>query len=111
MLNKEKIIVEFLTAKGIINVDQINKARQLQMQTHQRIDNVFKELNIFCDEHLKSLIVQEQGLSFLDPFEFSPDSDIIESLDPFFAQRFRVVPLSRQLDRLIIAFLPLLLCV
>ena len=100
MLNKQKIISEFLTAKGIITPEQLQQAKLLQMRTHECIDNVFRKLNIFFDEHLGDLIIAEQGLTFYDPFEASLDLVVFDSIDPFFFHRFRIVPLYRELDKL-----------
>ncbi|MCP4650244.1 MAG: type II/IV secretion system protein [PVC group bacterium] len=104
MLNKQKIISEFLTAKGILSLDQLKQARQMQARTQQNINSIFKKLDVFCDENLGGLIVEELGLSAVDPSTFSLDPQLLDILDPFFANRFGVVPLQLEGGVLTIAF-------
>ncbi|MFH2137154.1 MAG: GspE/PulE family protein [Candidatus Omnitrophota bacterium] len=103
MLNKQKIISEFLTAKGIITIDQLQQVKQLQDRTQESIKSVFKKLNIFCDNQLGNLIIEELGLSFIDPFTFTFKPAMLELTESFFANRFRVMPLDIQGDELTIA--------
>ncbi len=104
MLNKQKFISGFLTAKGIVTPEQLQIAQQTQVRLPERIDEIFKKMNVVCDENVSELIVQELGLSFLDLAKISVSADILETINSFFANRFRVFPLQWKEERLLIAF-------
>lgn len=104
MLNKQKFISEFLIAKGIVSFEQLQEAKLMQQRTQERIEDILKNLDIIFDDNLNNLIIEELGLSFVDAFKFSRDASALEIINSFLANHFRIFPLKKENERLIIAF-------
>ena len=103
MLNKQKILSEFLEAKGIANYQQLEQAKQKQQRVQMRIDHILKDMGVIYDDNLSSLIIEELGISYIDGLNYSFEKKIIERINPFFAKRFRIIPLKVQADKILIA--------
>ncbi len=103
MLNKQKILSEFLEAKGIANSKQLEQAKQKQKHVQMRIDHILKDMGVIYDDNLSSLIIEELGISYIDGLNYSFEKKVIELINPFFAKRFRIIPLKVQTDKILIA--------
>ncbi|MFH1459956.1 MAG: GspE/PulE family protein [Candidatus Omnitrophota bacterium] len=104
MPNKQKFISELLMAKGVITCEQLQQAEQTQQRSQERIDHIFQQLNINCDENLKDLVIQELGLSYVNPEEYAQSTEIQELINPFFANRYRIFPLSKNGEKILVVF-------
>ncbi|MDD5745893.1 MAG: ATPase, T2SS/T4P/T4SS family, partial [Candidatus Omnitrophica bacterium] len=104
MLNKQKILSEFLAAKGIAAPEQIHEALRIQQSTQERIEEIFRKIDIPCDDNLSDVIIDELGLSVIDPSTFPHDDRILGAVNSFFANRFRIFPLHYKDSGLLIAF-------
>ncbi len=104
MLDKQKFISDFLIAKGIVTQEQLEQAQTIQEHSQESIDEVLKKLAIICDKNLSDLMINELGIPFIDPATFSLNPKLIKSIDSFFANRFRVLPLKFEDETFIVAF-------
>ncbi|MBU1045002.1 MAG: Flp pilus assembly complex ATPase component TadA [Candidatus Omnitrophica bacterium] len=102
MLNKQKILSEFLEAKGIANSVQLEQARQIQQRVQKRIDHILKDLGVSYDDNLSQLIIEELGLAYVDGLNYSFEKKLIELFNPFFAKRFRIIPLKLESDKILV---------
>jgi len=104
MPNKQKFISEFLIAKGIMSFEQLQEAKLMQERTQEHIKDILKNLGVVFDESLNNLIIEELGLSFVDAFKFSRDANVLEIVNSFLANHFRIFPLKKENKKLIVAF-------
>jgi type IV pilus assembly protein PilB len=102
MLNKQKILSEFLESKGIASATQLEQAKQIQQHAQKRIDHILKDLGVVYDDNLSQLIIEELGLTYIDVLNYSFEKKVIELINPFFAKRFRLIPLNLQADKILI---------
>ncbi|MBU1088026.1 MAG: Flp pilus assembly complex ATPase component TadA [Candidatus Omnitrophica bacterium] len=103
MLNKQKILSEFLEAKGLANSLQLEQARQIQQRVQKSIDDILKDLGIIYDDNLSRLIIEELGITYIDGLNYSFEKKVIELINPFFAKRFRIIPLKIESEKLLVA--------
>jgi len=104
MLDKAKAITEFLTAKGIVTLKQLEQAQALQKQTQETISDILRRRNVICDENLSDLMIEQLGFSVLDPVVLNLDVEVLERINSFFANRFRMLPLKFEDETLFVAF-------
>ncbi|MFH2145514.1 MAG: ATPase, T2SS/T4P/T4SS family [Candidatus Omnitrophota bacterium] len=104
MLDKKKVIAEFLTAKGLITPLQLDQAKKIQEKTQDSIENILRKFNIVCDETLNNLIVEQLSLNVLKLGVLDLDIELLERINSFFANRFRIFPLKFEKDTLFVAF-------
>jgi type II secretory ATPase GspE/PulE/Tfp pilus assembly ATPase PilB-like protein len=104
MLNKQKILSEFLIAKGIASSKLLVQAKHAQRRLQKRIDYILQDMGVVCDQNLSQLIIEELGLNFVDNLKFGFEKELIELINPFFAKRFRIIPMKKKADKIIVAF-------
>lgn len=104
MLNKQKILNEFLKAKGIATSKQLKQAALTQQRVQKRIDHILKDMGVVHDENLSQLIIDELGFSIVDGINYSFEKEVIELINPFFAKRFRIIPLKSKNDKVLVGF-------
>lgn len=103
MLNKQKMLSEFLESKGIASYKQLEQAKLIQQRLQKRIDYVLKDLGVVYDDNLPQLIIEELGLTYIDGLNYPFEKKVIELINPFFAKRFRIIPLKLQTDHILVA--------
>ncbi len=103
MLNRQKILSELLAAKGIVNKDNISEAQQDQRHTQEPITAVLEKLGVFLDENINELIRLELGLETIDLGVYTPSEGLRARISPFFANRFRILPLAMEGEVLVVA--------
>ncbi len=104
MPNRQKFISEFLVAKGIVNFKQLQQAKLTQKRTQERIEVILKNVSDIFNENLSDLIIEELSLSFVDGMKFSKSTELLETVNSFFANRFHVFPLKLEGEKLILGF-------
>ncbi|RKY35761.1 MAG: type II/IV secretion system protein [Candidatus Omnitrophota bacterium] len=104
MLNKQKVITEFFVSKGIITGNNLQRALQMQLAGKETMVNILSSLGVNCDENLNSLIIEDLGLSFVDPSAFNITPQVRDIVASEFAYRFRILPLHLADDLLTVAF-------
>ncbi|MBI4846416.1 MAG: Flp pilus assembly complex ATPase component TadA [Candidatus Omnitrophica bacterium] len=103
MLNKQKIVSDYLVAKGIIGVLELKQALEEQFSAQERIELILKRYNVFDEEQLGELIVQELGLTVVEFSVLEFRREVLGLINPSFANRFRVFPVHFIEDVLIVA--------
>ncbi|MFH1094231.1 MAG: ATPase, T2SS/T4P/T4SS family [Candidatus Omnitrophota bacterium] len=104
MPNRQKFISGFLIAKGIVNFKQLQQAKLTQNRTQERIEIILKNVSDIFNENLSELIIEELGLSFVDASIFSQGMELLETVNSFLANRFRIFPLELENDILTLGF-------
>ena len=104
MPNRQKFISEFLMAKGIVNFKQLQQAKLTQKRTQERIEVILKNIIDIFNENLSELIIEELGLSFVDALKFHQGNEVLETVNSFLANRFRIFPLKLDNDILVLGF-------
>ncbi len=102
MPNKQKFISEYLVAKGIVNLKQLQQAKLTQQRTQECIEIILKSVSDIFNDNLSDLIIEELGLSFVDASKFSQSVELLETVNPFLANRFRIFPLQLGEDTLLV---------
>ncbi|MCM8813634.1 MAG: GspE/PulE family protein [Candidatus Omnitrophica bacterium] len=103
MLNYYKIISDFLSAKGIISAGHLEQARALQQKSHLPIDDILHSLGASYDDTISVIIEEQLGMLVSDAADLSPEPAALARVEPSFALRHRLMPLSLSPDRLVLA--------
>ncbi|MFH1062070.1 MAG: ATPase, T2SS/T4P/T4SS family [Candidatus Omnitrophota bacterium] len=103
MLNKQKMLSEFLEAKGIASYNQLEQAKLIQQRLQKSIGHILNDLGVVYDDNLSQLIIEELGLTYVDRLNYSFEKKVMELINPFFAKRFRIIPLKLEADNLLVA--------
>ncbi len=91
-------------AKGIVNFKQLQQAISTQKRTQERIEIILKNVSDIFNENLSDLIIEELGLSFVDGAKFSQGAELLETVNSFLANRFRIFPLKLEGETLLLGF-------
>lgn len=91
-------------AKGIVNFKQLQEAKLTQKRTQERIEVILKNVSDIFNENLSDLIIEELGLSLVDGVKFPLNTELLETVNSFLANRFHIFPLKLEDDKLILGF-------
>ncbi len=100
MLNERKLVIDFLTAKGVIDSHRLETVLAEQEKTGEGIILLLTRAGAVTDGALDELIIEELGWEYNPlPDRLMPELSL---LDPDFARRHRLLPLEQKDDVLVL---------
>jgi MshEN domain len=93
----------FLVETNVITEQQLETALQRQKRTNRPLGNVLVQLGFLTEPQLRQALATQLGIPFVDLDKLTLDPELSQVIDRDYAQRHRVVPISRTADRVTIA--------
>jgi hypothetical protein len=97
---KASPVGEILLRKGLIDQTQLDAALEQQQKSGTRIGHVLVRTGVITDDQLKQALGEQLGLGFLDLDGIALDRSLRRWINRTYAQRHRVIPVSKQGDTL-----------
>ncbi len=88
---------------SFINPSQLEEALTCQGKRHQQIGQLLVELGYLNEEQLAQGLSHQLGLPYLQPLELSLEAELLNAISPRQAEKYQVVPVALNKDRLTIA--------
>ena len=94
MLNKSRLIAEYVRSIGILEESQVKNVLKSQAESGGRLSEILAEIGFLKIEQLRDLIVQEFSLVRSPIFDIEIPFDVLQRVSPNIAYRHRMVPLK-----------------
>lgn len=103
MVERYRLIAEYLKSIGILDESQIREVLKIQAETGGRLSDILTERGFTKTEQLKDLISSQFGLSPMPMFDVEVQSAISQKISPEIAYRHRLLPIKFKRDILTVA--------
>jgi type IV pilus assembly protein PilB len=94
---------ELLLARGLINQEQLDEARQQAAQTGRSLGRILIELKFVSEAGLVAVLADQLGLEFVDLSETHLDQSAIAMVPEPVARRHNCIPIAFDGERLVVA--------
>lgn len=88
-------ICDLLMSIGMITADQAEQAREKEEESDSNILSVLESLEIATEDDTLAVLASEYGMETFDLSNHSLPDDVVSSIAPEVAQRYRIIPLMR----------------
>jgi type IV pilus assembly protein PilB len=99
----KKPLGQILLEKGLISQDQLDEALKVQKNTSEQLGRVLADLGYIEERDVLRAHAEQLGVPFLDLDSTSIDEDIAKTIPQSVVQRYNVVPVRREGNRLTVA--------
>ncbi|MDD5072773.1 MAG: ATPase, T2SS/T4P/T4SS family [Candidatus Omnitrophica bacterium] len=103
MLNKSRLIAEYVRSIGILEESQVKNVLKSQVESGGRLSDILTGIGFLKIEQLRDLIVQEFSLARSPIFDMEIPFDVLQKVKPNIAYRHRMVPIKYADDVLTVA--------
>lgn len=94
MVERYRLIAEYLKSIGILTESQIKEVLNAQMETGGRLSDILTEIGFSKTEQLKDLISSQSGLAPVPTFDLEVPLAVLEKISPEIAYRHRLLPVK-----------------
>ncbi|MFA5093956.1 MAG: ATPase, T2SS/T4P/T4SS family, partial [Candidatus Omnitrophota bacterium] len=103
MINRSRLIGEYLKSIGILDESQLKSVLKSQLDSGNRLSDILNGIGFLQTEQLRDLIIQEFSLVRAPIFDMEIPFDILSKVKPALAYRHKLVPIKFENDILTIA--------
>ncbi len=94
MASSSRLISGYLNSIGILSESEINTAIKTQMETGNRLSEIFLSLGFAQVEQLRDLIVSQFAITRMPTFDMEIPFDVLQKVEPTIAYRHKIVPIK-----------------
>ena len=94
---------ELLLRKGLITPEELHYALAKQNETGEFLGEIMVREEFLTEKELKQALAEQLGLPFVEPAGMDLAPEVIESIPPQLAQKYRVVPVAKNHDSITVA--------
>jgi type IV pilus assembly protein PilB len=91
----KKTIEELLLTKKILSEDQMEKAKNIQAQTLERLEDILMRMGFMTEKEVLELWSEFLGCSIVDITNIKVDQNILSLIPEYQAKQYRAVPLKK----------------
>ncbi len=99
-----KGIGELLVRENLIDLDQLERARQEQKQTGGRLTSALVQLGFVKDKELADFLGQQYNLPTIDLGNFEIDAEVLQLVPQQVCKKHHVIPIQKSGRSLVVAF-------
>jgi type IV pilus assembly protein PilB len=99
----EKIPLEILLQKGIINQEQLTRAQEEVIRTGISLEKALEKLGFISEVNVAQAVADSLGVPFLDLSDYLIDPEVIKLIPEAVAKKYMAVPLFKIGESLTIA--------
>src|SRR5690554_4206343 len=102
-MNDSKYLGELLVEKGLITPEQLQQYLARQKENGKYLGEILIEEKILSEKDLKITLAEQLGLAFCEPADTEIAAEIINSISPEQAHKYRVIPVAKGENYLTVA--------
>jgi type IV pilus assembly protein PilB len=96
-------IVELIRETTSLSAEQIQKALEVQRETREPLAQTLANMGLITEKEKAKVLGKQWGIPFIDLADHPIDPDIVKLIPQHLLQRLKVLPLSKQANRLVVA--------
>lgn len=100
---KQKPLGELLIDKQFITPKQLEKAQEKERASGESLRKILISMGFVSDNDISQAIGEQLGIKFADLKEMELDPELIKSVPDNLAQRYKVIPVGQNEDKLVLA--------
>lgn len=102
---QKTLIGQIFISEGLIDNSQLDLALEKQTQSgvHETIADVLVRMGFISERDKASCMGKQWGIEFVDLTDYSYDHDTLKLVSQELARRYRVIPLSKSANRVLLA--------
>ncbi len=93
-------VESLMLQKGMVTEDQLDKARIIQAQTLERLENIIVRLGFLSEKQILDLWAEFIGISVVDLTNIKVDAKILSLIPEYQAKQSKMIPYKREGNRL-----------
>ncbi len=93
-------VESLMLQKGLITEDQLDKARIIQAQTLERLENIIVRLGFLSEKQVLDLWAEFLGISVVDLTNIKVDAKILSLVPEYQAKQYKMIPYRREGNKL-----------
>ncbi|MEW6708576.1 MAG: ATPase, T2SS/T4P/T4SS family [Candidatus Riflebacteria bacterium] len=99
----KQTVESLMLQKGLLSEDQLEKARNIQAQTLERLENIIVRLGFMSEKQVLDLWAEFLGVSVVDLTNIKVDAKILSLIPEYQAKQYKMIPIKREGNRLTVA--------
>ncbi len=96
----KQTVESLMLQKGLITEDQLDKARIIQAQTLERLENIIVRLGFLSEKQVLDLWAEFLGISVVDLTNIKVDAKILSLIPEYQAKQYKMIPYKREGNKL-----------
>ncbi|NLF97338.1 MAG: Flp pilus assembly complex ATPase component TadA [Candidatus Riflebacteria bacterium] len=96
----KQTVESLMVQKGLLSEDQLEKARIIQAQTLERLENIIVRLGFLSERQILELWADFLGISVVDLTNIKVDAKILQLIPEYQAKQYKMIPYKREGNRL-----------
>ncbi len=93
-------VESLMLQKGLVTDDQLDKARIIQAQTLERLENIIVRLGFLSEKQILDLWAEFLGISVVDLTNIKVDAKILSLIPEYQAKQYKMIPYKREGNKL-----------
>ncbi|MDD2999357.1 MAG: hypothetical protein PHV05_09890 [Candidatus Riflebacteria bacterium] len=93
-------VESLLLQKGLLTDEQIDKAKIIQAQTLERLENIIVRLGFLSEKQILDLWAELLGVSVVDLSNIKVDAKLLSLIPEYQAKQYKMIPYKRDGNRL-----------
>ena len=89
--------------KSLLSEDQLEKAKNIQAQTLERLENIIVRLGFMSEKQILDLWAEFLGVSVVDLTNIKVDAKILSLIPEYQAKQYKMIPMKKEGNRLTVA--------
>jgi type IV pilus assembly protein PilB len=99
----KQTVESLMLQKGLLSEDQLEKAKNIQAQTLERLENIIVRLGFMSEKQILDLWAEFLGVSVIDLTNIKVDAKILSLIPEYQAKQYKMVPMKKEGNRLTVA--------
>ena len=96
----KQTVERLMLQKGLLSEEQLDKARIIQAQTLERLENIIVRLGFLSERQVLDLWADFLGISVVDLTNIKVDAKILQLVPEYQAKQYKMIPYKREGNKL-----------
>ncbi|EKD84327.1 MAG: hypothetical protein ACD_39C00105G0003, partial [uncultured bacterium] len=91
----KQTVERLMLQKGLLSDEQLEKAKIIQAQTLERLENIIVRLGFLAERQVLDLWAEFLGISVVDLTNIKVDAKILQLIPEYQAKQYKMIPYKR----------------
>jgi type IV pilus assembly protein PilB len=96
----KQTVESLILQKGLLSEDQLEKAKNIQAQTLERLENIIVRLGFLSEKQILDLWAELLGVSVVDLTNIKVDAKILSFIPEYQAKQYKMIPMKKEGNKL-----------
>jgi type IV pilus assembly protein PilB len=97
---KKQTVESLMLQRGLLTEEQLEKAKNIQSQTLERLENIIIRLGFLSEKQVLDLWAEFLGVSVVDLTNIKVDAKILSLIPEYQAKQYKMIPMKKEGNKL-----------